>query len=81
MHGWLWLLQRRQIMQSQPQQVRLIPLRPDVQDRTTLGKSRIYELIASGEFPQPVKLGRRIAFAEHEINSWVLQRMAERVAK
>jgi len=68
-------------MQTNATQARLIPLRPDVQARTTLGKTRIYELIASGDFPQPVKLGRRIAFVEQEINNWVLQRMAERVAK
>lgn len=68
-------------MQTNAPQARLIPLRPDVQDRTTLRKTRIYELIASGDFPQPVKLGRRIAFVEQEINNWVLQRMAERVAK
>jgi len=68
-------------MQTQPNQAQLIPLRPDVQKRTTLGKSRIYELIAAGEFPQPVRLGRRVAFVEDEINSWILQRMAERGAK
>ena len=66
-------------MSNQPAQVRLIPLRPDVQERTCLGKSRIYELIAAGAFPQPVRLGRRIAFVEQEIDTWILQRMAERV--
>ena len=60
-------------------QVRLIPLRPDVQNRTCMGKTRIYELIASGDFPQPVRLGRRIAFVEQEIDVWILKRMAERV--
>lgn len=60
-------------------QVRLIPLRPDVQSRTCMGKTRIYELIASGDFPQPVRLGRRIAFVEQEIDLWILKRMAERV--
>ncbi|MHB1360415.1 MAG: helix-turn-helix transcriptional regulator [Rhodocyclaceae bacterium] len=66
-------------MPNQTTQARLIPLRPDVQSRTCLGKSRIYELIAAGEFPQPVRLGRRIAFVEQEIDAWILQRMAERV--
>lgn len=66
-------------MQNQVVQVRLIPLRPDVQSRTCLGKTRIYELIAAGNFPQPVRLGRRIAFVEQEIDTWILQRMAERV--
>lgn len=67
------------MIQNQVGQVRLIPLRPDVQSRTCLGKTRIYELIAADEFPQPVRLGRRIAFVEQEIDTWILQRMAERV--
>lgn len=66
-------------MQDQAATVRLIPLRPDVQVRTCLGKTRIYELIAAGRFPQPVRLGRRIAFVEQEISLWILKRMAERV--
>lgn len=66
-------------MQNQPAQVRLLPLRPDVQSRTCMGKTRIYELIAAGDFPQPVRLGRRIAFVEQEIDTWILQRMSERV--
>ncbi|MGB8076964.1 MAG: AlpA family phage regulatory protein [Gallionella sp.] len=65
-------------MQNPSPQVRLIPLKPDVQSRTCLGKTRIYELIASGDFPQPVRLGRHIAFVEQEIDTWILQRMAER---
>jgi prophage regulatory protein len=60
---------------------RLIPLKPDVLDRTTMGKTRIYELIAAGDFPTPVRLGRHIAFVEQEIDSWILQRMAERVSR
>ncbi len=63
---------------NQVGQVRLIPLRPDVLNRTCLGKTRIYEKIATGDFPQPVRLGRRIAFVEQEIDTWILQRMAER---
>ncbi len=58
---------------------RLIPLRPDVQTRTSLGKTSIYERIANGDFPKPVRLGRRIAFVEQEIDAWILQRMSERV--
>jgi len=66
-------------MQNPAAQVRLLPLRPDVQSRTCMGKTRIYELIATGDFPQPVRLGRRIAFVEQEIDTWILQRMSERV--
>lgn len=65
-------------MSAEAVKVRLLPLRPDVQARTSLGKSRIYDLIAKGNFPKPVKMGRRIAFVEAEIDNWILQRMAER---
>jgi prophage regulatory protein len=65
-------------MQNQSTALRLIPLHPDVKSRTCLGKTRIYELIAAGDFPQPVRLGRHIAFVEQEIDTWILQRMAER---
>ena len=68
-------------MQDQATPVRLVPLRPDVQVRTCMGKTRIYELIASGDFPQPVRLGRRIAFVEQEIDVWILQRMSERAGR
>lgn len=67
------------MMENQTARVRLILLRPDVHSRTCLGKTRIYELIAAGDFPQPVRLGRRIAFVEQEIDTWILQRMSERV--
>jgi prophage regulatory protein len=62
-------------------EVRLIPLRPDVLARTSIGKTRLYQLIAEGTFPQPVRLGRRVAFVESEISNWILQRMAERVPR
>lgn len=58
--------------------LRLLPLRPDVQARTSLGKTQIYALLKIGAFPQPVRLGRRIAFVETEINDWIAARIAER---
>lgn len=65
-------------MPNESVKVRLLPLRPDVQDRVCMGKSRIYDLIKSGDFPQPVKLGRRIAFVEAEVDEWIAARVAER---
>jgi len=56
---------------------RLIPLK-EVLGRTSTGKTRIYELLAEGRFPQPVRLGRHIAFVESEIDTWILQQMAKR---
>lgn len=53
--------------------------------RTSFGRSFLYQKIASGEFPRPVKLGigRRapIRFVEAEVDDWIAQRIAERDAK
>lgn len=65
-------------MLNPPVQNRLIH-RDDAQKRVGLGKTSLYERIAAGDFPQPVRLGRRIAFVEKEIDEWIAQRMAERV--
>lgn len=47
--------------------------------RTGLGRSAIYDAIAHGAFPVPVKLGpRAIAFVAAEIDAWIAQRIAER---
>ena len=36
--------------------------------------------IQRGEFPKPVKLGkRRVAFLKHEVDAWIRQRAALRV--
>lgn len=51
-----------------------------VREIVPLGPSRIYELIAVGEFPRPFVLiegGRAKAFWEHEIYEWLEQRAAE----
>jgi len=55
---------------------KLIPLR-EVLVRTMLGKTRAYELIDAGDF-RPVRIGRRIAFVEAEIDAWIQQRISER---
>lgn len=49
---------------------RLLKL-PDTSLKTTQSKSSIYRLIALQEFPQPVRLGRSIAFLESEIDAWI----------
>ncbi len=52
--------------------VRLIRL-PEVMNLTGLGRSTIYELMAQGEFPKPVPLGRTsgVAWVESEILQWI----------
>ena len=53
--------------------------RPIVEDMTGLGRSTIYDLMAKGQFPRPVKLtGRAVAWPESEVAAWLESRKAER---
>lgn len=46
-----------------------------VQERTGLARSSIYYLIQRGEFPPPLKLGRRASgWRESEIEEWISSR-------
>jgi prophage regulatory protein len=46
--------------------------RKQVELRTGLSRTGIYEKLASGEFPQPIKLGARaVGWLESEINGWI----------
>ena len=55
---------------------------PTVIERTGYRRTAIYEKIAAGTFPAPVKLGpRAIAWIEEEIKEWMDERIAERDAK
>ncbi len=50
--------------------------------RTGKSRSEIYRCIATGDFPQPVKLGERAsAWPEHEVSAWIASRIAARDAK
>jgi excisionase family DNA binding protein len=42
----------------------------EISDRTTLRKTKLYELINTGEFT-PIKIGRRTVFSEQEVNAWI----------
>lgn len=55
---------------------RLIAL-PEVSAITTLGKTSLYQLVASGDL-RPIKLGRKTVFAECEVFDWVNRRLASR---
>ena len=53
--------------------------RPIVEDMTGLGRSTIYDLMAKGQFPRPVKLtGRAVAWPESEVAAWLESRKADR---
>jgi prophage regulatory protein len=50
-----------------------------VEDRTGLKHSAIYERIGEGTFPRPVPLGPKArGWLESEITEWIEQRIAER---
>lgn len=53
--------------------------RKEVQDRTGLACSTIYDRIKAGTFPRPVSLGAKaVGWLESEINGWLAARIAER---
>lgn len=52
---------------------------PQVEEKTALKRSKIYELLAERQFPQPIYLlGKCRGWLEHEIDAWLLERMEER---
>jgi prophage regulatory protein len=63
---------------AQHQQTALIR-RKEVERLTALSRSRIYALMASGQFPKPVALGAMsVAWLEIEIREWIASRIADR---
>lgn len=56
---------------------------PETLAKTGLSRTRLYEAIAAGTFPKPVKLGpdaRAIGFVESELDRWIAERIAAREA-
>ena len=52
---------------------------PEVQAKTGLKHSAIYERICRGDFPRPIPLGPKArGFLETEIDNWIASRVAER---
>jgi len=46
--------------------------RPEVEQRTGLRKSAIYEQMAAGQFPQPRRISTRcVAWVASEIDAWI----------
>ena len=49
--------------------------RPEVQALTGLSRSTIYDLMAKGAFPRPVRLtAKAVAWRDSEIADWLAQR-------
>ena len=52
--------------------------RPDVEAITGLSRSSIYAAMSRGDFPRPVKLGKRaVAWPKSAIDDWIEERKAE----
>lgn len=53
--------------------------RPEVEARTGLSRSTIYDWMKRGTFPRPVKLGARVvAWRERDLNEWMSSREPQR---
>lgn len=56
--------------------------RPVVMERTGLGRSTLYALIADHRFPPPVKLSERaVAWHEAEVEAWIAARPSARTTE
>lgn len=52
--------------------------RKEVERLTTLSRSRIYALMAQGNFPRNISLGSMsVAWVESEVHEWIAARIAE----
>lgn len=53
----------------------------DVMDITGCKRSKLYDLVARGEFPRPVKIGYCVHWPESRVRAWVADRIAESEAQ
>lgn len=51
---------------------------PAVQERVSMGRTAVYDLIKAGKFPRPVKVGAASAWIDVEITSWIQELAAKR---
>lgn len=53
--------------------------RREVEKRTGLCRSAIYNLIGQGKFPKPIRIGPRSSgWVASEISAWIAERVRER---
>ena len=46
-------------------------------ERTSLSRSSLDRLVASGEFPQPIRITeRRLAYRAHDVQMWIEEKVA-----
>lgn len=52
---------------------------PEVESKIGFKKSYIFKAVKKGEFPEPVRLGRRkTLWVEREVDAWINDRIQER---
>ena len=69
-------------MADQVQSPLTILRRRQVEARVGLRRSTLYQRIAEGTFPAPVRLGARsVGWLAHEVERWLEARVAAREAK
>lgn len=65
-------------MATQLQTAPSILRRPQVEARTGLARSTIYDRIKAGTFPAPISLGEKaVGWIESEIDAWLNARIQE----
>lgn len=65
-------------MAAQVQSVATILRRKQVEARTGLSRSTIYDRIKAGTFPAPISLGAKaVGWVESEISAWLNARIQE----
>lgn len=53
--------------------------RPEVIARVGLSSTTLYEMIATGDFPSPIPIGRQaVAWLESEVDAWIKNRIEQR---
>lgn len=56
-----------------------IERKPSVLQRTGMSNSTLYEEVAAGRFPKPVKIGARsVGWISTEVDAWIEQRIQQR---
>jgi len=72
-------LKRKKFKESYVEQSYL--RRKQIEAKIGLSCSTIYAMMARGDFPKPIKIGRRaVGWPEKEVNAWLDAKFAERKA-
>ena len=51
----------------------------EVPDKIGFGESTLNELVSTGQFPKPARIGSRaVRWSENEVDAWIADRLSER---